>query len=105
MIAPGPPDQLCRPAAARRTVEDDDGGITPVPLGLPNSGCDVQAILTLDVGLLNRRVAVADHMDIFLVRQRFGAARVLMDLSCRGSGQEKTQGDSLGSSHRFRTIH
>src|ERR1035438_3047134 len=104
MIAPGPAGQLFHPSAARRTMKDDDGGITSVPLGLPNGGCDVQAVLALDVGLLNRRVGLADHMDIFLVRQRCGAARVPMDFSCRGSDQEKTQGDSLHSSHRFRTI-
>ena len=37
---------------------------------------------------MNRRVGLADHVDVLLVRQRRSAAWVLMNLG-RGSGHQK----------------
>ena len=72
-------------------MKDDDRRIFAVALGLANRRSDVQAVFGLDVSLLDRRIRLADYVNVLLKWQRRGAAGVVMDFRSRHTRANQTE--------------
>ena len=68
-----PAGELLHPPAARVPMKHDHRRERPIALRLAQRRRDVETILRLDVDLLDRRVRLADHPDVLIVRELLAA--------------------------------
>ena len=85
-----PAHELLHPPPAGSAVEEDDGGVASLALGLADGGRDVEPVLALDVDLLDGGVRLAHHAYELVVRQRVGGAGMAVDLR-RGERRESDE--------------